>query len=136
LRLVVDANIIIASLIRDSLVRKMIINLPFEFYSPSFVFKEIEKHIKVISEKNSLSVKENQEVLARISRYLHVIDFRFYSRKIGESKRIIGHVDQKDIPYIALSLSFLNDGIWSEDAHFKKQKAIKIWRTKDLIKFL
>jgi predicted nucleic acid-binding protein len=53
--------------------------------------------------------------------------FREKALKIMES------IDKKDAPFIALALSIPVDGIWSDDKHFKQQKTIKIFTTKDLI---
>ncbi|MFQ6062362.1 MAG: hypothetical protein ACE5J9_04210 [Methanosarcinales archaeon] len=33
-------------------------------------------------------------------------------------------------------MSLPNDGIWTADKHFFKQKVIRIWKTEELIKFL
>ena len=49
---------------------------------------------------------------------------------------LISVIDEKDVPFIALALSIKNDGIWTNDKHFKKQKKIKIFTTQDLIKLL
>jgi predicted nucleic acid-binding protein len=45
-------------------------------------------------------------------------------------------IDIKDTPYVALALSFDNDGIWSEDKGFFKQDKIKVWNTQEIIKSL
>ena len=45
-------------------------------------------------------------------------------------------IDIEDVPFIALALSIGNDGIWSDDNHFQKQKKIKIWKTEEVIKML
>ena len=42
-------------------------------------------------------------------------------------------IDEKDVQFIALALSIKNDGIWTNDKHFKKQNAIKILTTHDII---
>lgn len=55
------------------------------------------------------------------------------SDKLETAEDIIGKNDTKDIPFIALALSIDNDGIWTEDKHFNKQKIIKIYSTSDLI---
>jgi len=41
--------------------------------------------------------------------------------------------DPDDTPYIALALAVENDGIWSDDKHFKQQNRIRTWETKDLM---
>jgi len=48
----------------------------------------------------------------------------------------MGKIDRDDVPFIALALSFPNDGIWTEDRHFLKQRRVKVWRTRELLKLL
>ena len=43
---------------------------------------------------------------------------------------------EKDSQFIALALSIKNDGIWSNDKHFKKQKKIQVYKTVDIIKYI
>ena len=49
--LVVDANILIAALIRDSTTRKLLLSEKFELVAPEFLAGEIDKHIAEISKK-------------------------------------------------------------------------------------
>lgn len=42
-------------------------------------------------------------------------------------------IDEKDAQYLALAMSFRNDGLLSEDKHFEKQNVVKLWKIKDLI---
>ena len=43
MRLVVDANIIFSSLIKDSITRKIILLEDLKLYAPEYVFIELEK---------------------------------------------------------------------------------------------
>lgn len=43
----------------------------------------------------------------------YVIDFR------KEANDIIGHIDEKDILFVATYLAFKDSVIWSDDKHFK-----------------
>ena len=52
---------------------------------------------------------------------------------LKEAERIIGDIDSNDIPFVALALAVDNDGIWSNDKHFKKGKKLKIWKTPELL---
>jgi len=57
-------------------------------------------------------------------------------KKYMEAERIMGKIDDDDVSFVALALSFPNDGIWSEDKHFLKQKKVRVWRTRDLLKIV
>jgi len=133
--LVVDANILIAAMVRDSAARRLLLTLPFKFYCPDFVFEEISKHIELISSKNSLSIKDNEKFLRVLSKYVRTVEYEVYSKKLSEAEKIIGSIDRKDVPYIALAISLNADGIWTEDKHFSRQDKIKVWKTEEILKF-
>ena len=136
LRLVVDTNIILSAMIKDSTIRKIIVESDIDFFTPDFTFDEINRHLNYICKKNSLNRKINLKILAVLSKYINVVDFGFYAHKITEARKLIGKIDEKDIPFLALALSFENDGIWTNDKHFLKQKKMKIWGTKEILKRL
>jgi predicted nucleic acid-binding protein len=52
---------------------------------------------------------------------------------LEEAEKIIGKIDPGDIPFVALALAIENDGIWSNDKHFKAIKQINVWKTSDLL---
>ena len=123
-------------MIRSSVTRKIIINSIFELYTPEFTFSEIEKNLNYISKKNSLSINENIKVLEILAGYIHIFDAEFYIEYLEDAEAIIGKIDKKDIPYIALAIAINNDGVWTDDSHFQKQHEIKVWRTKDVIEYI
>ena len=64
---------------------------------------------------------------------IKIVSCEKYLYFVGEADEIMGEIDKGDVVFIALALSFENDGIWSDDGHFLKQDVIKIYRTCDLI---
>ena len=135
-KLVIDANIILSALIRDSISRKILIGSAIEFYAPDYLIEEVEKYISLVSKKNSLSKEENKRILDILCNYITIVGMEFYEENINEALEIMSDIDIKDTPYVALALSFKNEGIWSEDKGFFKQDKIKVWRTQDIIKEL
>lgn len=132
MRLVVDTNVIISALVKNSASRKIIVYSTFHLFTPSFTLEELRLHLDEICGKKGIDNEESLRVLNILFKYINVIDFDFYVSKIERAKRIIGNVDENDVPFIALALSFDNGGIWSNDRHFLRQKEIKIWRTEDI----
>jgi predicted nucleic acid-binding protein len=45
-------------------------------------------------------------------------------------------IDEDDTEFLALALSFQNDGIWSEDRDFQRQTAVRVWKTGELLDVL
>lgn len=54
MKLVVDTNILISALIRNSASRKIIFTSNFEFHVPEYAFSEIDKHKGMIISKSAL----------------------------------------------------------------------------------
>lgn len=133
LKLVIDANIILSALIRDSITRKILIGSAIEFYAPDYLIEEVEKYISLVSRKNSLSEHDNKKILDIICKYITIVGIELYEENINRALEIMSNIDIKDTPYVALALSFDNDGIWSEDKGFFKQNKIKVWRTQEII---
>ncbi len=132
MKLVVDTNIIISALIKDSVSRKTITHINAELYTVGFSKIELLKHRDEILKKVNINVDELNLIMEKIFNKLIVLNDSIIKTKMAEAKRIMGDIDQKDAPFIAAAL-VINSSIWSNDAHFLKQKEVKILQTKDLI---
>jgi len=136
LKLVVDASVLFAALLKKSTVRKLLLNPLFEFYVPEFCIEEIEKHVAEISDRSGLSVENLYLLLGVLLASVQVVPSEVILKRYGEARKIMEKIDKDDVPFVALALSVPNDGIWSEDKHFLRQKKVRVWRTRDLLKFM
>ncbi|MDG6220635.1 MAG: PIN domain-containing protein [Candidatus Thermoplasmatota archaeon] len=134
--LVMDTNILMSCLISDSRIRRIIASSGFEFYIPDFVLSEIEKHIGIILEKSGLGQEELKELLDNVLTFVEIIPEEEYREHYQEAKDIMAAIDPMDTPFIALALSTINDGVWTNDKHFTKQDRIRIWHTREIIEIL
>jgi len=135
-KLVVDTSILFAALLKKSTVRELLLNPLFEFYVPEFCIEEIERHVDEIADRSGLSVENVYLLLGILLASVQVVPAERILKKYKEAERIMGKIDRDDVPFVALALSFPNDGIWSEDKHFLRQKKVRVWRTRDLLKFM
>ena len=133
---IIDTNVLISSLIKDSTTRELLFNESIEFYLPEIVMSEVNKYLPYIVQKSKLSEKEIKILLNTILENLHLVPINEYEGKLKEGMEIMGNIDKKDTQFIALSLAIKNDGIWSNDKHFEKQKKIPIFKTVDIINIL
>src|SRR3989344_7053932 len=124
---VLDANVLISALIKDSHVRHFILLSGHSFYVPEFIFEEIKEHINEIKDKTMLHENQIIEILDQIMVLgnIKIIplddlkDFRESAENISP--------DIDDIHYVALALK-LKCAIWSNDKELKqKQNIIKIY---------
>lgn len=136
MRLVVNTNRIIAALIKDSYSRKIIMSRKFELVTMRFANNEIKKHKKGILDKTNLSGIEFDTLLSIFLKKIYVIDDIIVAGRMKEARMIMDKIDPDDSPFIALAMSIKNDGIWSDDKHFTRQNAIKVWKTEQLLKLI
>ena len=134
MKLVVDTGVLIAALMKDSAVRELLLNPLFEFYVPEHCIEEIEKHMGEIAKRSGLIVENVYLLLGILLTSVQVVPKERILERMKEAEQIMGKIDMDDTPFIALALSFPNDGVWSEDRHFLKQNRVKVWLTKDLLK--
>jgi len=136
MRLVVDTSILISSLIKQSVTREILL-LPFmKFYLPEYALEEIEVHKPKISRLSGLSFDEIDILLNSLLDNISIVPAQTIRPYLKKAERIIGGIDPGDIPFVALALAVENDGIWSNDKHFKAIKHIKVWKTSDLLSHL
>ncbi len=118
---------------KKSITREILLSPNFTFYIPDFYNIELEKYKSTILEKFGGSAKDLDELIKIIHEKIIVVVEEEYFDEMKRAEKIIGKIDPKDIPFIALALSIENDGIWTRDKHFSKQTSVRIYSTKELI---
>ncbi len=136
MRLVIDTNIIISSLISNSIRRHILMNSSIEFIAPEYTFTEILKHKDIIKKKSKLSSKDLQYVMDMLFSRITVYPKDEYADCYVQAKDIMKDVDPDDAPFLALAMKTKVDGIWSEDKGFQQQNHVKIYNTKQLLELL
>ena len=118
--IVVDTNIIILALISDSRqIRRTLARKDLQFAAPKFIIVELFKHAPKIQKATKLSKDEVLELLSQIINQIKFYDEDLIS--IGnwtEAFRLCREVDEKDTPYIALTLE-LEAKLWTNDNELK-----------------
>ncbi len=116
---VVDTNILISSLLVDSVTRKLIFEVNEKLYSPDFLEIELDKHKDMIREKSGLNPIELDSLLTLLMENMIVVPKEMYDRNMPKADDILGGVDKKDVPFIAVALE-KGAAIWSDDKDFEK----------------
>lgn len=132
--IVLDSNIIISALIKDSFIRNILTNFNINFVFPQNGLEEIYSCKKEILKKTNMNEKEFNVLLLRLLKYIQLIPLDILADFRYRAQQIIGQIDKDDVIFIATALA-LNCPIWSDNKHFQKQKEIKIFTTKNMIKF-
>jgi predicted nucleic acid-binding protein len=132
MNIVLDTNVIISSLIRDSITRHLIVSLDAMLYYPETALEEIVRNKNEILEKSGLQEEDFNILLATLFRYVHIIKTEEFAIHLKKADSIIGKIHKNDVQFVAAALA--KDAIiWSNDDHFRKQNSIKIIGTSELI---
>ena len=136
MQLIVDANVLLSALIKDSKTRELLIDSRLELFAPEFLLREVQKHIfsdPEVRRKINVLDSEISEFLSILLHRIKVFNKEEYSRYFNESSKLVKH--DKDVPYVALSLK-LGLPLWSNDKGLKEQSTIRVFNTKDLVEEL
>lgn len=119
-RVIIDANIVFAAIrSHDSPTRRKLLLSPHQFYSPNFLIGEIFKHKERIQQKAKASEDEILDFLNRILQRIHFFNESLISiENFMEAYHLCKDVDEKDVPYVALSLE-LSAELWTRDQALK-----------------
>lgn len=129
----VDANIVVAALLKDSTSRKLLLRVKKpKLFTPEFINEELSKYLGEFSKR--LNVKEAELKFAVeqliLESKMEVVPLHEYSGFIAQATEITP--DLKDAEYFALALK-LGCPLWSQDSKLKKQPKVKVLSTKELI---
>jgi len=130
MKLVIDTNIIISALIKNGISRRIIVSPLLNFVTPEYTHQEISKYEKLICKKAKLNHDEFKLLLNLIFENIIIIPKKEYKAFLNPAKKFTENIN--DVPFIALCLALKMDGILSDDYHFKTQKDVIIYRTKEL----
>lgn len=134
MKFVLDTNIILKALIRDSVVRGILAGPKHQFLIPELAVEEIRKHSRLIEEKSGLTEAEVDGVLRVALSNVRLVPASDVLSRWKEAEEIMAPIDRNDTAFLAAAMSAPCDGIWSDDAHLKRQSKVKVWTTKDVVR--
>jgi predicted nucleic acid-binding protein len=135
-KFIVDTNVLFSALAKIGISRLLFVISPFEFYMPEYSIQEVRKYEKLILEKSGLTKDGFETLFYSVVDKINVVKEKEYASFIERADRIIGNIDKNDVPFVALALSFTNEGIWTDDSGFEKQSNVRVWKTSDILNLL
>jgi len=132
MKLVLDTNILISALIKDSLTRSILVSPYFEFYMPEHGITELEKYKDLLKKKSGLNTKKLDRVLEHLIENIRVVPAEEFVKHLGDARKLLKEIDPDDAPFLALAMAIENEGLWSRDKKLKEQNKVRIWSTLEL----
>jgi len=131
--LVVDANVIISSLINKGTTFQVFkhnaATKQCEFIAPAYLNTEIS--LDKISNLSNLSISEVKKILSLIMDQIKYIPFSIFSKNLSQAMEI----NFKDSAYLALAMTY-QCPIFSGDKGLKKQTMVTIYSPRELLDIL
>ena len=132
--LVIDATIVFTGIIGTGVTKELIFSKSIKLCCPEVLFSEVEEHMREIKIFSGLSAGELSSLLDRLKKIIKPLPRFEYEKFLEQANSLIS--DPDDTEYLALSLALNKCPIWSNDPHFKKQSAVRVFTTKELVEFL
>ncbi|MBM4250036.1 MAG: hypothetical protein FJ149_11555 [Euryarchaeota archaeon] len=131
--LVIDANVIFASLIKDGLTAELLFVEELHLCAPEYLLDEMDKYRDLLQRKTERTDEEFKEFLRVMKRRISFIPKEELEGWLQEAKRT--SPDRDDAPYLALAIK-KGIGIWSNDGLLKGQSMVPVYSTGELLAML
>lgn len=132
MKIILDANILFAALIRDSTTRELILLFQADFYFPEPLLEEMEKHKELIKKKAGFNESEFNHNLQRLFECIALVPFQELKENLDIAKKTMEKIDPDDAVVLAAALAHPRSIIWSTDRDLTEQKLVKAVTTKEL----
>ena len=124
---VIDANIIFSAMLAEGkLLQIFLLNNVFnkyEFIAPEYIFLELGRRLDKLLRYSKLSKDELARVFEFLKQEIEFIPLNTFKHKVDDASGLVVHM--KDIPYMALALSF-GCPIISGDKGMRRQSEVPI----------
>jgi len=128
--IIVDANILFAAVIKDGITARLMFVDRLHLYAPELLLDEFSKYRDEILEKSHRTTDDFDSVLSELLAIIHFIPKSEFQKMMKVANEI--SPDNDDSVYFALALK-TGLPIWSNDARLKKQSAVRIYSTSDML---
>lgn len=132
--LIIDANVLFAALIKNSINVDLILDENIHLFAPEYLLEEFYKNKEEILGKTSRTEKEFNDIYEILKTIITIIPAEEYKEFLKEAKNILPD-HTKDAPYFALALK-LHCPIWSNEKLLKNKKKVLVYSTLDVLKLV
>ncbi|MBU2561984.1 MAG: hypothetical protein KKD17_06840 [Nanoarchaeota archaeon] len=129
--LVIDANILFSALIKNSVTAELMFDKSLELYACEFMIDEFFKYEDMILLKTHRTRDDFVTTMHQLKDIITVIPQEEYSQSMNQAETITP--DKKDTMYFALALK-MGCGLWSNDKELKRQDAVKVYSSEEILK--
>lgn len=135
MRLVVDANVLVAAFMKESLTRELLMDDRFKLVTPEYGLQETYEVLKRPAVRKRLGVEPAifEDLWKTLTQGIEVFPKSVYEPRLKQCLGIAPHAE--DAPYLALAMC-LKVAVWSNDSGLQGQSIVPVHTTKKLISLL
>ncbi len=132
MRLVIDANILVAAFLKAATTRNLLLDPRLQLYAPEDLLKEGHKVLKDRLAKKWAAIPDFDfdQIFSFLTGHISILSQKDYFSFMKNVLKIAPH--QEDAPYLACALH-LNIPLWSNDGGLRDQKEVKVFSTSELL---
>ncbi|MEK6886593.1 MAG: PIN domain-containing protein [Nanoarchaeota archaeon] len=132
--LVVDANILFASLIKESVNVELMLDENIRLFAPEYLLEEFYKNKAEILDKTHRTDEEFNDIFEILNKLITIVPAEEFSDFLTEAASILAD-HPKDVPYFALALK-LRCPVWSNEKGLKNRKDFVVYSTHDVLQLV
>lgn len=132
MRFVIDTNIAVSLLKKDSFTRDLAKRHALELFSHPFILNEFDEHSEEFCSIIGISEDKFERIKEILSKLVN-LEKKVSPQQLNRARSLIS--DPDDAPYLALAVKLVAD-VWSNDPHFKEQSVVRVFTTEELNDFL
>lgn len=132
MKVVIDTNVFMSALIKDSITREILLYEKINFYLPEYALGEVKKYKSDLLSKGNYDENELEELFLFLLQNIAIVPKEDVKEYMQIADEVMRDIDIDDSSFIAAALAINADGIWSYDRHFLQQDKIKVFTTEEL----
>lgn len=125
MRPIIDANRVVAALLREGTTRKILFETTAELCAPEDLRIEVGRHEEEFLRRSGLPAYEFRRVLDAILAEITWIGSDVIQPFIEAAVRSFKGTHSSDVVYLACAMAIEADGVWSHDKGFDVQKSVR-----------
>jgi len=129
MRIVIDANILIAGIWGLRSIIAILTSGNHQFFAPMPILAEINKHREFICAREGLTREEFEVRRNALTKVINLVEARKYQAYTKQAQTALERRDVSDAHYVACALAVGADFIWTNDADFTAQQLVPIKTT-------
>lgn len=133
--LVVDANILMAALVRDGLTRHLLLSPDLELHAPEVLWEELDRNRRYLLGKSGATSAAFDLLLDLLKSKIRPVPLEALAVRIDEALHRLGPANRSDAPYLAAALA-IGATLWTHDKKLAKRSGVRAVTTETVSHWL